>query len=321
MSVCAAVEKLNKVEPMYGNCAMQKKTTCAPVYEPAQCGSAPVMTMNRSREIRTTSYFWYMVIILFFACLLGVLAVTIPVETVLLLNKLPKDIDVVLVDRTGPLARGVIAEQVAMVDKNMPFRRNIYIMSDAPTGPASTFKEKNVFFSNFASPISVDPFVSLRDYHLGMGGIVGIAEHAIFLGDTTFPYRRMDKTMLFDGDRPRMFNFFKPAEYSSFFAPFLSATPPSFVQETVLFSRLRAVTAADRLQELLLLERTERGYTIYNSFNRDVMLNGGAAFLANRAFQFDELKSKKPVFATFHVSGDAPTVLSELAAHLLEITS
>ena len=323
MSICDAVEGLNKVEPMNGSCNVKRPSVaCGAVVAPMPCQvPPPVMTMNRENEIRTTSYFWYMVVILFFACLLGVLAVTIPVETVLLLNKLPKDIDVVLVDRSGVLARGGGAEQVALVDKNMAFRRNIYIMSDAPTGPASTFKEKNVFFSNFASPVSTDPFVSLRDYYLGMGSIVGIAEHAIFLGDTTFPYRKMDKTILFDGDRPRLFNFFKPTEYTSFFAPFLNETLPSFVQDTALFTRLRAVSASDRLQELLLLERTERGYTIHNCFNRDVMLNGGLAFAVNRALQFDELKSNKPVFATFHISGDAPTALAELDAHLLEIVS
>jgi hypothetical protein len=178
-----------------------------------------------------------------------------------------------------------------------------------------------VFFSNFATPVSVDPFVSSRDYYLGMGGIVGIADRAVFLGDTTFPYRKMDKTMLFDGDRSRIFNFFKPAEYTTFFGAFLNSTLPTFVQDTSLFSRLRAVSASDRLQELLLLEKTERGYTIHNCFNRDVMLNGDAAFAANRALQLDELKSNKPVFATFHITGDAPTALSELAAHLLDITS
>ncbi len=301
------------------SCRTQLVSQACDVQSSMSSDCDPMVSFSSSGRIQTTSYVWYMILILFFACLLGVLAVTIPVETIMLLNKLPKDIDVVLVDRPGALSKGVIAEQVALVDRNMKFRRNIYILSSSPTGPATTFDAKNVFFSNF-TPTSTDPAVSLRECYLAMGGIVGIAERAIFLGDATFPYRRMDKTLLFDGERPKMFNFFKPVDYTSFYAPFLNETLPCFAQDTLLFARLQSTTLDDQLRELLMLERTEHGYSVHHGFNRDVLLNGDASFASNRAIQLEELAADKPIFATFHVSGDAPTVLTELAAHLLEFT-
>jgi hypothetical protein len=208
---------------------------------------------------------------------------------------LPKDIDVVLVER----GRQMSDSQVRAVYRNMPFVKRIYVLRD---GPSERRDEMNCTFVPFPAPNS-----SLEAAFLAVTEISGIHSHALFLGDYTWPLVTMSKTYLFAGPRPRMFNFLRDYAEQIYFADFLNPTVPSMVFEVQNLRDARSQNNHNpdsTIRSLMMQEVGESRLMTRNDMNRDIFLN--MSYTDTVAKQIKALSDHTPLFATIHVSGADP---------------
>jgi hypothetical protein len=239
-------------------------------------------------------------------------------------DDLPKDIDVVIIKR--PLSvdsedsssgyRGIENEQVLAIDRNMPFRRNIYILSDGGSSSLSFPGVDRVYHVDFLPGVTPsDPEYekkSLDEYFLysphikDIKGVPDIAQHAIFLSDQTVPMRKILKPYLFIRERPRTFNIFRDASQMDLLGSYFNYTTPTLVEDLGILDDSDTVRS---VKDFIFLKLTEDRITLRHDLNRDVLVLGDAEpserFVHNRKIQYKELTGQHaPLFATFHISGN-----------------
>ena len=204
----------------------------------------------------------------------------------------PEEVDVVLyeyqsspgVTVTSRLPRHLA--QIHGVRKYMSWVRKIYVLSAVQDG----FDESlGVTFVQFSG--------DLPSAFAYMPQIPEIAEHAIFLGDMTFPCRIVSKSFFYSVSGPRVFNIFRDQSEVDFFQSYLELpTMP------VAVLSLKEMGHSPSWQDTVFSEVTEEKIVLYNEMNRDVMING--AMTANAQKQFKILTKYPPVFVTFHVNAN-----------------
>jgi len=273
---------------------------------------------NENEPEKKVSYEWMLcfVVVLFVLVISTVVVVGVAVSQYG--DSLPQNIDVVIVERD----RGITLSQVTSIDQNMNFRRNIYIQTaNHANGPANFIGINNVYYINF-TPIDPQSAEVLNEYFLAMNSIRNltdvpdITDHAMFLADQTIPFRFIQKTHLFYGHRPRVFNIFRDKSETDFLQVYFNYTCPCFVVETTLFDQL---PNPQTIQDFVLFSISQQRLTLRNDFNRDVFVNAdNSALTLNFTKQFSELVTCNPLFATFHVTGTQTTIANQaLAAFLL----
>ncbi len=199
---------------------------------------------------------------------------------------LPKHIDLVLHDR----GNGLLASQLKAVQKYMTFCHKIFVLSPTKTGDI-----EGVTYIPFTS-------TNVGEGFLAMATIADVADHAMYLGDSVYPFRKIRKTYLFFGDRPRMFNAFRDASEQVFFesAGYSYAEKlPTFVVDIKILKEVNAAggTTQAKLNSLYFRSITEDRVVIRNDINREVFINDGAA--DNVTKQFTKLDDYPPLFGTF----------------------
>lgn len=130
-----------------------------------------------------------------------------------------------------------------------------------------------------------------------MPDIPGIADHAIFLSDMTFPFRKTEKEFMFYNARPRLFNIFREQSEVDFFQNYMELpTLPTLVTNLIKLKE-----PPQTWQDLVFREVTEDRIMLRDDMNRDIFVVGD--MLPNAEKQFDKLVNNRPLFATFHITG------------------
>ena len=200
-------------------------------------------------------------------------------------STIPEQVDVVLYQSTDPDRSARYVSQSKAVRKHMTWIRNIYLLSS--TLPDTDNKDLRITVVNFKGSSYVDAF----QY---MPSIPGIAEHAIFLSDMSYPFREIRKNYMFFQNRPRIFNLLRDKAEEQFLSEYFELpTMP------ILVASLEKLKDASWTQ-LVFKEITEERVVLREEMNRDVFVVN--AMLSNAKSQFDKLLSSPPLFATFHIS-------------------
>lgn len=265
---------------------------------------------------KQTTYKWMwafaIFIIIFMIATIGIVwASTLNANSVL-----PELIDIVIIERSELTN---LKAHVNAINNFMTFRNNIYILTpNQPDGNAAEdMGVNNVFYCNFTESGTTYQN-KLDSYFLEMPNIKNkdnevpdIQTHAIFLGDQTYPMFKIEKSFLYFGERPRMFNVFRDQAEINFFNGLTVAaddittfnyTTPSLVSNIELFTDAPAVST---VKDFISLEITEERATLRHDINRDILLRGvsGVDYSDNYTMQFTTLDDNPPYFATFHISG------------------
>ena len=233
-------------------------------------------------EKQSATQWWWIFVVLILALITGTIVIVI-FATHEKHESLPDKIDVVLYDR----GRGRSDQQVIACRQNITFVNNIYILSSTITEKSTV---QNVTYLPFSGSIS-----SCLEF---IPKIPGIAEHAMFLSDQTFPFRKITKKYMFYGQRPRLFNIFRDQSEVNFFTAWLEETMPTFVMSVSL---LRDSTD---WKTFIFKEVTSERTALRHDMNRDIFIT--SALSANSAKQLSILDSVSPIFATFHISETDP---------------
>jgi len=201
----------------------------------------------------------------------------------------PHDIDVVLYDR----GRGRYPYQIAAVRSRMPWVRCIHVLlANDETVP------KNIRPKPDKSTLYYVPFRgTMAAAFVGMPNLKGIATHAMFMGDTTFPASNVPHSYLFArSHRPRMFNWFRDERDQRFFSTYLEETMPAVVTDMGILKG--NATLQDALYDLL----TEDRAVVRGDLCRDVLVNS-EKLSGNAKTQLQNITKFPPIFASIHVSG------------------
>lgn len=236
-------------------------------------------------EAKTSPWVWVFVVLCLLLCAGTVVVIVLAFEEH---ESIPEDIDVVLVTSTDPNRNQRYLYQAKAVVQYMPWVRRIFVLNENQQGfdPAL-----GVWFVSFVGPLD-------QAFEF-MPVIPGIAGHALFLSDMTFPWRAVPKSYLFSCSTPRLFNVFRDAAEETFFSYALELpTMPCLVTD---LNRLRASTS---WQELVFREVTEERVVLNRGMNRDLMLMGSNT--PNITLQLRALQNDPPVFATFHINPQQP---------------
>lgn len=244
-------------------------------------------------------------------------------------SSLPSTIDIVIIERSE---LDNTQQQVTAINDFMTFRNNIYILTSShPDGEADFDNISNVFYVNFTESGTTYEN-QLNSYFLEMSAIKNkdnsvpnIQQHAIFLGDQTYPMRGVRKEYLFcNGSNPRLFNIFRDQSEINFFngstlsdnITIFNYTAPFLVSNLALFTDAPAVST---VEDFMLLELTEEQATLRSDLNRDILLKGvpGVDYIDNYQSQFTTLDDKPPYFATFHISGSIGSTERQQAVNSL----
>jgi len=232
-------------------------------------------------------------------------------------TSLPDTIDIVIIEQSGTANRGTTKQQSIAIASNMGFRNNIFILTpNHPTGNATPDTTvSNCYYVNF-TPVGTTPTDILNSYFLEQqniqnlsGGVPNIAANAIFLSDMTFPFSTIYESYFYtnvNSLRPTMFNFFRDASEQAFLAQYYNHTVPTMVQTMSLFSGTAGIT----LEQYVMFEITQQRATLNNAINRDVLVDGDAAYVNNVEIQFNNLNNNTPMFATFHITGATPDAVA-----------
>jgi hypothetical protein len=262
-----------------------------------------------SREDETSEVRWLWIMMVVFLLFLSAALVVVVVCVNGSANHVPKDIDVILLDQN----RGLLAAQIKAVKKYMPWYKTLRVVTtvrDSGTADGVTYTHLPT------------AGVLLHTGFMATASIDGVADHAIFLSDYTLPFRRVEKSYLYYGSRPRMFNYFRDKSEEDFFQNTLSYntdTLPTLVYSTVALKTIQDDTKLDvtaKINRFIFQVVTEDRVVLRNDMNREVFID--AAIPENADTQFAKLKSYAPVFATFHPKDDGTSldkVVALLTAH------
>lgn len=216
-------------------------------------------------------------------------------------TQLPKDIDVILLDRN----RGLLKAQLKAVKKYMGWCKRIRVMSLTESGEID-----GVTYTKLPA---VEASQSVLDVaFIATASVDGISDHAIFLADYAIPFRSVPKSYLFYGTRPRLFNYFRDTAEEVFFTSILKydlGTLPTFVYHTPTVKLVnddsKLATVSAKINQFIFQSVTEERVVVRNDMNREIFID--ATLTDNADIQFAKLGSVAPVFATFHPKneGDA----------------
>jgi hypothetical protein len=265
-------------------------------------------------EEQPMSYSWMfaivVILIILFIATITVVAVSVSQYSA----SLPTDIDIVLIES----ANGILLPQATAIDHNMNFRRNIYVLTNVTgraNGPATLGNIANIFYV-VTGVLDLNESFLFQNQIRGIANVPDIAPHAIFLADYTVPFQFIEKSFLFYGNRPRMFNIFRDTAETTFLASYFTYTVPTLVENVALLDEIGPLGTVN---DYVLFEISQERVVLRNDFNRDIFVNASnAAQVTNTTKQYSELDSTPPLFATFHVTGTNQTTANEsLAAFLL----
>lgn len=249
-----------------------------------------------------TSTLWFMIVI-FFIFLFAI--VVLVVVAMFQSEDLPDKIDVVMVD----LGRARHSKQIEAVKDYMPWFCKIHVLS--PNPPSRNDYGSDIRFIQW----SPDAANTTRESQLKQAmqyipSLSDVGTHAIFLGDATFPFRRIWKTQLFHDKRPRMCAFLRDEPEANFMMSELNYTCPVMPME------VENMRTAQTVDEMVKKELAREGLFLVNYMNRDVFVR--SAWLEDATEQFNRLEDEKPMFATFHISGTDLTAASKHAQSFID---
>ncbi len=258
-------------------------------------------------EEQPMSYSWMfaivVVLIILFIATITVVAVSVSQYDA----SLPTDIDIVLIESSN----GILLPQATAIDNNMNFRRNIYVLTNIEgrvNGPATLGTIGNIFYIVTGDLDLHESFLSQNQIR-GIANVPDIAPHAMFLADYTVPFQFIQKSFLFYGNRPRMFNIFRDTAETTFLASYFTYTVPTLVENIALLDELGPTAT---LHDYVLFEISQERVVLRNDFNRDIFVNASnAAHVTNTTKQYAELDSTPPLFATFHITGTNQATANE----------
>lgn len=219
---------------------------------------------------------------------------------------LPSPIDIVVYET--PESVPVLEPQLTAIVQNMPFRNNIYILTSNPAranGPANLTNISQAFFARVTLTGTTQEEVVREFFNFipqlkDLSNVPNIADHFLFLGNQTVPFRTINTSTLFYNKRPRAFNVFRDTAEVTTLSPFFTYTAPCFVAQTKF--------AGVSIENFLLLSISQDRIVLRNDFMRDIFVNQDTGELQNNYnIQFSELVRKSPLFASFHVTGQNQT--------------
>lgn len=194
-------------------------------------------------------------------------------------DRLPDKIDVVIFENS----RGRHELQILAVQKHMTFINHIHVLH-----PTRNDKGEMVSYHEFHGNIDT-AFDEIPN-------LTNISGHAMFLSDNIFPLQKIKKTYLYHGDRSRIFNLFMEQSEVNFFEEYLETVLATFVVDVA------SIKETDTYKQFIFKISTEKSVVLRNDMSRDILIN--SEMPTNAEVQFKLLLSKKPLFATFHVSGN-----------------
>lgn len=228
---------------------------------------------------------WLGVMVFFILVMLGGTIAIIIVATKSHTAVLPDHIDAILLER----GHNRHLSQIKAIETHMGWIRHIYVyVTTDQTLPTSD--------QDHITYLPIAPTDALTNAFMAPAGESGVASHMLFLGDYTFPYRKVEKAYLFNDTQPRMFNYFRDAAEASFFSTYLTPTMPTFV---LTKDTLQAANGDFNL--FMLRELTEERVLLRNDMDRDIFVVASLLDTDNLTQQFTGLAHATPLFATFHV--------------------
>lgn len=262
------------------------------------------MGKKKSLISQKSSAFWMMVFTV--SLILSIMIAVIMLVYYAKDENLPADIDIVVTNRVGN--EKLLDEQLKFIDKYMPWRRNIIVLSsvtvtDGPAGNAV----KRVWYHEVDLAGAADyeaeekKFLdAVREaYIVTPTGLEALADHFMYLGSSTFPTSLIQKTYLFHGEHPRIFNVFRnSAEQAMLGAYYQYTIPGGVIPKDIM--EIPAITVEDVLFNLITQDRM----VLRNDINLDVLLRPEAKWDDNRDEQFASIATIKPFFTTFHYLED-----------------
>jgi uncharacterized integral membrane protein len=265
-------------------------------------------------EEQPMTYSWMFAIVVILIILFIATITVVAVSVSQYGASLPADVDIVLIES----ANGILLPQAVAIDHNMNFRRNIYILTNIAgrvNGPATLNNIANIFYV-VTGVLDLNESFLFQNQIRGIANVPDIAPHAIFLADYTVPFQFIEKSFLFYGNRPRMFNIFRDTAETTFLASYFTYTVPTLVASIALLDEIGGVTGT--VNDFVLFEISQERVVLRNDFNRDIFVNASnAAQVTNTTKQYSELDSINPLFATFHVTGTNQTTANESLAAFL----
>jgi hypothetical protein len=227
-------------------------------------------------------------------------------------SKLPDKIDVVVIIRAEGM--GIHHQQIKAIDEHMPFRNNIFVLSDQATGDVSKkYKVNNVY--NFKFEPKLDTESILHQYFLAVPQILNIAPNFIFLSDQTVPMRKLRKSAMFRESKPRMFNVFRDKAETDYFLDYFNETVPTLSQTLELYNDPpNHRDYKKEVADIIFREITEYGAVLRSDMNLDVIINSEMETNSNK--QLTNLTKHEPLFATFHISGDSEKAKDTMLTYL-----